>query len=93
MKMRCEAAMASGALGVKIKCAGRLGGAEMSRRETQQMGSIPLQTLQAHVDYGYAISRTTYGVIGVKAWVYLGTYGAEAASSTDGRRPPRRGRR
>ena len=93
MKMRCEAAMASGALGIKIKCAGRLGGAEMSRRETQQKGSIPLQTLQAHVDYGYAVSRTTYGVIGVKVWVNLGTYGAEAASSTDGRRPPRRGLR
>ena len=93
MKMRCEAAMASGALGIKIKCAGRLGGSEMSRRETQQLGSIPLQTLQAHVDYGFAVSRTTYGVIGVKVWVYLGTYGAEAASSTDGRRPPRRGRR
>ena len=77
MKMRCESAMSAGAKGVKIICAGRLGGAEMARKETQALGSIPLQTLQAHVDYGVATSRTTYGSVGVKVWIYWGTYGDE----------------
>jgi len=77
MKMRCESTMACGAKGVKIICAGRLGGAEMARRERQTRGSIPLQTLQAHVDYGSTVSRTKYGTIGVKVWIYLGPYGNE----------------
>jgi small subunit ribosomal protein S3 len=74
MKQRCEAAMGAGAKGVKIMCKGRLGGSEMARREIQKKGSIPLQTLQANVDYGYTFSRTTYGTIGVKVWVYKGNY-------------------
>lgn len=77
MKMRVDAAMAAGALGVKVTLSGRLGGAEMARRETQIRGSIPLHTLQAHVDYGTATCRTTYGAIGVKVWLYLGRYGEE----------------
>lgn len=77
IKMKCEAAMASGAKGIKIICKGRLGGAEMSRVETQKRGSIPLQTLQAHVDYGFTTSFTTYGAIGVRVWLYKGDYGAE----------------
>lgn len=77
MKMRCDAVMNAGALGVKIICKGRLGGAEMSRTETQAVGSIPLHTLQAHVDYGYAISRTTYGTLGCRVWIYRGKYGEE----------------
>lgn len=77
MKMRCDSTMSAGALGVKIICAGRLGGAEMARRERQTRGSIPLQTLQAHVEYGNAVSRTKYGTIGVKVWIYLGLYGHE----------------
>jgi small subunit ribosomal protein S3 len=94
MKMRCESAMAAGAKGVKIICAGRLGGAEMARKETQALGSIPLQTLQAHVDYGYAVSKTTYGTIGVKVWVFWGNYGEESDSAeTPDRRGGRRGRR
>jgi small subunit ribosomal protein S3 len=94
MKQRCETALQSGAKGVKIICSGRLGGAEMSRRETQQMGSIPLATLQAKVDYGYAIARTTYGAIGVRAWVHLGRYGeTEAVEGQAPQRPQRRGRR
>jgi small subunit ribosomal protein S3 len=94
MKQRCEAALAAGAKGIKIICKGRLGGSEMARRETQAMGSIPLQTLQAHVDYGYAIARTTYGAIGVRVWLYRGIYGQEPEIiQTPGRRPPRRGRR
>ncbi len=95
MKQRCEAALQAGAKGVKIICSGRLGGAEMSRRETQQMGSIPLQTLQAKVDYGYAVARTTYGAIGVRTWVHVGRYGEEQ-EAVEGQAPPRpqrRGRR
>ena len=95
MKQRCESTMAAGAKGVKIICKGRLGGAEMARKEKQTLGSIPLQTLQAHVDYGYAVSRTTYGTIGVRVWVYTGMYGEEVAEEPagGGRRPARRGKR
>ena len=77
MKMRCESTMAAGAKGVRVMCSGRLGGAEMARKETQKRGSIPLQTLQANVSYGYAVAKTTYGTIGVKVWIYLGRFGEE----------------
>jgi len=98
MKMRCDATMAAGAKGVRVHCSGRLGGAEMARRETQMLGSIPLQTLQANVDYGFAVAKTTYGAIGVKVWVYLGDYGDEIEPITQeddgrGRGGRRRGRR
>jgi small subunit ribosomal protein S3 len=58
--------------GIKVRLAGRLGGNEMARRELYHEGSIPLQTLRADVDYGFAESHTTYGVIGVKVWIYKG---------------------
>jgi small subunit ribosomal protein S3 len=74
MKQAIRTTMEKGAKGVKIQVAGRLGGSEMARRETFSEGSVPLQTLQAHVDYGFAEARTTYGVIGVKCWVYRGPY-------------------
>ncbi len=77
MKLKCEAAMAAGAKGVKIICSGRLGGAEMARVETQILGSIPLQTLQAHVDYALSTSVTKVGAIGIKVWIYKGMYGDE----------------
>ncbi len=95
MKMRAEAAMACGAKGVKIMCKGRLGGAEMARRETQMRGSIPLHTLQAHVDYGVATCRTTYGTIGIKVWLYQGRYGEEEVeeNAAPGRGRERRGKR
>ena len=96
MKMRCEAAMAAGAKGVKIICKGRLGGAEMSRQETQKLGSIPLQTLDANVCYGFAESFTTYGALGVRVWVYKGRYGEEVdieEQDTRGRRGGRGQRR
>ncbi|MFG0330777.1 MAG: 30S ribosomal protein S3 [Phycisphaerales bacterium] len=95
LKMRAEAAMQAGAKGVKISIAGRLGGSEMSRRLTTSLGSIPLQTLQANVDYGFAPSRTKYGVIGVKVWVYKGMYeaGGEEESTAAGGRARARGRR
>ena len=67
--------MSAGALGIKIICSGRLSGAEIARSEAQMMGSIPLHTLRADVDYTVAVSRTTYGTIGVKVWIYKGTIG------------------
>lgn len=75
MKQRIEAAMQTGAKGAKIIISGRLGGAEMSRTETQLDGSIPLHTLEADVDYGFATSFTTYGAIGVKVWIHRGMFG------------------
>jgi len=91
MKMRCDATMASGAKGIRVRCSGRLGGAEMARVETQMRGSIPLQTLQSNVGYGYAIARTTYGAIGVKVWIYLGKFGEEIEPiAIESSRGPRR---
>jgi small subunit ribosomal protein S3 len=72
MKMAAENAMKSGALGAKVGVAGRLNGSEMARREQVSQGSIPLHTIRADIDYGYAIAKTTYGVIGVKVWIYKG---------------------
>ncbi len=72
IKRSIEQAMNAGAKGVKITCAGRLGGAEMSRTETYRQGKIPLATLRADIDYGFAESLTTYGLIGIKVWVYKG---------------------
>ncbi len=92
MKQHCEAAMAAGALGVKIICSGRLGGAELARSERQVVGSIPLQTLQANVDYGLAVSKTTYGIIGIKVWIYRGMFGSEITPVAV-RRGPGRGPR
>ena len=72
MKRSVSAAMKFGAKGIKIACAGRLGGAEMARREWYREGRVPLQTLRADIDYGFAEAKTTYGVIGVKVWIYKG---------------------
>lgn len=72
MKKALAAAEAAGALGVKIMCAGRLGGSEMKRREWYRAGKIPLHTLRANIEYGFAEALTTYGLIGVKVWVYKG---------------------
>ncbi|MDP8265511.1 MAG: 30S ribosomal protein S3 [Candidatus Aceula meridiana] len=72
MKRAIEQAMGSGAQGIKITCAGRLGGKEMARRETHKQGKLPLQTFRADIDYGFAEAQTTYGTIGVKAWIYHG---------------------
>lgn len=72
MKRSIEQAMSSGAKGIKITASGRLGGAEMSRTETFRQGKIPLSTLRADIDYGFAESLTTYGLIGVKCWIYKG---------------------
>lgn len=72
IKRAIEQTMAAGAQGIKVTCAGRLGGAEMSRRETYRQGKIPLSTLRADIDYGFAESLTTYGLIGIKVWIYKG---------------------
>ncbi|MDD5155615.1 MAG: 30S ribosomal protein S3 [Candidatus Omnitrophica bacterium] len=72
IKRAIEQAMNSGAKGVKITCSGRLGGAEMSRTETFKQGKIPLSTMRADIDYGFAESLTTYGLIGIKSWIYKG---------------------
>lgn len=93
MKMRAEAAMAGGVKGVKIMCKGRLGGAEMARSETQIRGSIPLHTLQAHIDYGTATCRTSSGTIGIKVWLHHGRYGEEVSLDGSMVRGPREGRR
>jgi small subunit ribosomal protein S3 len=61
-----------GAEGIKVACAGRLAGAEIARSEWYRDGRVPLQTLRADIDYGYAIAKTTYGVIGVKVWIFKG---------------------
>ncbi len=96
LKQRADSAMGAGAKGVKIQISGRLGGADMGRKETIRLGSIPLQTLQANVDYGFTESNTTYGVIGIKVWIYKGMYEqigeGEEFSRAAGARPRARGR-
>ncbi|NYC92885.1 small subunit ribosomal protein S3 [Clostridium acetobutylicum] len=72
MKQTIQRAMRTGAKGVKTACAGRLAGAEIARTEQYHEGTIPLQTLRADIDYGFAEADTTYGKIGVKVWVYNG---------------------
>ena len=72
MKNSMGRAMRAGAKGIKISCAGRLGGAEIARTEHYHDGTIPLQTLRADIDYGFAEAATTYGRIGVKVWIYKG---------------------
>jgi len=72
MKKAVTSAMRLGAEGIRIACAGRLGGAEMARRERYLVGRVPLHTLRADIDYATAISYTTYGVIGVKVWISKG---------------------
>ncbi|MCO4746314.1 MAG: 30S ribosomal protein S3 [Proteobacteria bacterium] len=81
MKKAITQARRAGAKGVKVMCAGRLGGSEMSRREWYRDGRVPLHTLRADVDYGLAEAKTTYGVIGVKVWIFKG----EKLPGDDGR--------
>ena len=72
MKRCVSSAMRFGAEGVKIICAGRLGGAEMARTEWYREGRVPLHTLRADIDYGFAEAKTTYGIIGVKVFIFKG---------------------
>jgi small subunit ribosomal protein S3 len=72
MKSCMGRTMKSGAQGIKCACSGRLGGADMARTEFYSEGTIPLQTLRADIDYGFAEADTTYGKVGVKTWIYHG---------------------
>ncbi len=72
MKKAMSLAMKAGAKGVRIQCSGRLGGAEMARTEWYREGRVPLHTLRADIDYGFAEANTTFGKIGVKTWIYMG---------------------
>lgn len=89
MKRAVESAMAGGCKGIKIACAGRLGGADMSRREWYRDGRVPLQTLNVNLDYGQVHAKTMSGVIGVKVWIYAD----EDVASRPALRRPRRGGR
>lgn len=98
VKMRAEGAMQNGAKGVRIQVSGRLGGAEMSRSFDVRLGSMPLSTLQANIQYGFAESLTTYGILGIKVWIYKGNYTdemteEEGLSTAAGGRARARGRR
>jgi len=72
MKRAMQGALRMGALGIRVSCSGRLGGAEIARTEGYREGRVPLHTLRAEVDYGFAEAQTTYGIIGVKVWVFRG---------------------
>ena len=72
MKSCMQRSMKAGALGIKASCSGRLGGADMARTEFYSDGTIPLQTIRADIDYGFAEADTTYGKVGVKVWIYKG---------------------
>ncbi len=72
MKKAVQSVKDAGGEGVKIRCAGRLGGAEIARAESQKFGKVPLQTIRADIDYGFTEAHTTYGLIGIKVWIYKG---------------------
>ena len=93
MKRAVGNAMRLGALGIKVNVAGRLNGAEIARTEWYREGRVPLHTLRADVDYGFAEAKTTYGIIGVKVWVYKGEvfdlHAAQTEQTGDAKREPR----
>jgi small subunit ribosomal protein S3 len=82
MKQAVARALRAGAKGIKVMCGGRLGGAEIARSEWYRVGRVPLQTLRAKIDYGFAEAMTLYGKIGVKVWVYKGEVFSERAVSS-----------
>jgi len=103
MKKALQTTMQAGAKGVKLELNGRLGGGEMAREAKEREGQVPLSTLRANIDYGTALARTTYGIIGVKVWIYKGDLepgqrvdftqkDGVSGRPTDGQRAPRRGR-
>lgn len=96
MRKAVQSARKSGAQGIRIQCSGRLGGAEMSRREWYREGRVPLHTLRAKIDYGFATAATTMGSIGIKVWVYHGEVlpgGKVPQPALEGNSRPSRGRR
>jgi small subunit ribosomal protein S3 len=93
MKRSVGNAMRLGALGIKINVSGRLNGAEIARSEWSREGRVPLHTLRADIDYGFAEAKTTYGIIGIKVWIYKGEIfdlAAATAESKDDQSQPRR---
>jgi small subunit ribosomal protein S3 len=88
MKKAVTSAMRLGAKGIRITCSGRLGGAEMARTEWYREGRVPLHTLRADIDYGAAVSRTTYGAIGVKVWLFKGEIMPQSHMQPPGATPP-----
>ena len=94
MKRAMQNAMRLGAKGIKIMSAGRLNGAEIARTEWYREGRVPLHTLRANIDYGFSEANTTYGIIGVKVWVYLGdNFGEEVQAQDKAEREDRRSRK
>ena len=95
MRKAQQSAMRAGALGIRIQCSGRLGGAEMSRSEFYREGRVPLHTLRADIDYGFYEAKTTFGRIGVKVWIYkgdvVGTRAERAAQKAARQAAPARG--
>jgi small subunit ribosomal protein S3 len=91
MKRSLASAIRSGAQGVKVQCGGRLGGGEMSRSESYSEGRVPLHTIRADIDYGFAEAKTTTGRIGVKVWINKGEIMPEGYETVDGRRDARLG--
>ena len=89
LKQAIGRAMKLGAKGIKCQASGRLGGAEIARSETYKEGTIPLQTIRADIDYGFAEEKTTYGRIGVKVWIYSGEV-LQVSNNEERRRPERR---
>ncbi len=83
MKRTVQTVQKAGALGIRVQCAGRLGGSEMSRREFYREGRVPLHTLRADIDYGFREAKTTYGRIGVKVWIYKGDIRPYKVSTED----------
>lgn len=91
LKSSIGRAMKLGAKGIKCQASGRLGGAEIARSETYKEGTIPLQTIRADIDYGFAEAKTSYGRIGVKVWIYTGEV-LQVSNNTERKRPERRRR-
>ncbi|MGO1181851.1 30S ribosomal protein S3 [Micrococcaceae sp. AOP34-BR2-30] len=92
MKKSIQSAMRAGAQGIRIQCAGRLGGAEMSRSEFYREGRVPLHTLRANIDFGKFEAKTTFGRIGVKVWIYKGDLTAKELAAKEAAAPSGRGR-
>jgi small subunit ribosomal protein S3 len=94
MKKSVNNALNAGVLGIKVSCAGRLGGAEMARTEGYSEGKVPLHTLRADIDYGFAEAYTTFGVIGVKVWIFKGEVieGAEEPVKVEKKEKPIKGK-
>ncbi|WP_349827349.1 30S ribosomal protein S3 [Brevibacterium litoralis] len=91
MRKAIQSAMRAGAKGIRVQCSGRLGGAEMSRKEFYREGRVPLHTLRANIDYGFYEAHTTFGRIGVKVWVYKGDLTDQELAAQEAAQPNNRG--